>query len=70
MSALPDATGVASGRTPVEPEPRAPQTLAEVCAAMEDPDMQGLPLLPRDYVLLGVVTVLVPLLLIVIGMTA
>ena len=71
MSAVSDAAGATTGRPPaVQGEPSPPPTLAEVCAAMEQPEMQGLPLLPRDYVLLAVVTVLIPALLIVIGMTA
>jgi hypothetical protein len=37
---------------------------------MDDPEMQGLPLLARDYLLLGLVTVLIPLLLIWIGTRA
>jgi hypothetical protein len=37
---------------------------------MADPEMQGLPLLARDYVLLGLVTILIPLILIWIGTRA
>jgi hypothetical protein len=71
VSAVSDATGATTGRPPAVPaQPSPAPTLAEVCAAMEQPEMQGLPLLPRDYVLLAVVTVLIPALLILIGMTA
>ena len=76
MSGLPDGPGAppaatTTGQRPVVlPEPTAPPTLDEVCAAMDDPEMQGLPLLARDYLLLGLVTVLIPLLLIWIGTRA
>jgi hypothetical protein len=60
--------GTTTGQLPETPEP--PSTLDEVCAAMDDPGMQGLPLLARDYVLLGLVTVLIPLILIWIGTRA
>jgi hypothetical protein len=76
VSGLPDGPGtppaatVTGQRPDVLPEPTAPPTLGEVCAAMEDPEMQGLPLLTRDYVLLGLVTVLIPLILIWIGTRA
>jgi hypothetical protein len=37
---------------------------------MESPEMQGLPLLTRDYLLLGLVTVILPLIMIWIGTKA
>ena len=44
-----------------------PTELAAICAAMESPQMQGQPLVARDYVLLCLVTVVLPLALILIG---
>ncbi|MGY1635855.1 hypothetical protein ACI78V_04285 [Geodermatophilus sp. SYSU D00742] len=86
MTALPASAGAAPGdpaRPFLDPgftedgvPPRAldtgalPPGLAAACAAMEDPDMQGLPLERRDYLLLLVVTVLVPALLVLIGVLA
>ena len=75
MSGLPDGPDTTPDRTttgqlPETPEPTSPRTLDEVCAVMEDPEMQGLPLLARDYVLLGLVTVLIPLIMIWIGTRA
>ncbi|MCU1620923.1 MAG: hypothetical protein JWR41_2929 [Modestobacter sp.] len=43
------------------------EELARRCRLIEDPAVQGLPLLTRDYVTLLVATVLIPALLIVIG---
>ncbi|MGY1664105.1 hypothetical protein ACI78Q_22975 [Geodermatophilus sp. SYSU D00705] len=43
------------------------QELARRCSEIEDPAVQGLPLLRGDYVALLVVTVLVPLVLVLIG---
>jgi hypothetical protein len=73
VSTLPDdPTGPATttDQRPGTPEPTSPRSLDEVCAVMADPEMQGLPLLARDYVLLGLVTILIPLILIWIGTRA
>jgi hypothetical protein len=86
MTALPASAGAQQGdpaRPLLDPEPvergvpshaldsgAVPPGLAAACAAMEDPDMQGLPLERRDYLLLLVVTVLVPALLVLIGVLA
>jgi hypothetical protein len=71
VSGLPDTTpaGATTGQLPEAPA-TSPATLDEVCAVMEDPEMQGLPLLARDYLLLGLVTILIPLILIWIGTRA
>jgi hypothetical protein len=43
------------------------QELARRCRLIEDPAVQGVPLLRRDYLTLLLATVLLPVLLIVIG---
>lgn len=45
-----------------------PAELLNRCAAIQDGDMQGVPLTPSDYVWLVVATVAVPIVLVLIGM--
>jgi hypothetical protein len=44
-----------------------PAELLNRCAAIEDSDVHGLPLLRRDYLWFVVATVVVPAILIIIG---
>jgi hypothetical protein len=53
------APGEGAGTPPID--------LDGICAAMDTPEMQGEPLVRRDYLLLGLVTIVVPLALILIG---
>jgi hypothetical protein len=41
--------------------------LAARCRAIEDGDVQGEPLLARDYVWFAVATIIVPVLLVIVG---
>jgi hypothetical protein len=70
MSAVerPDgADGEGPGAVLVQDPEWEVEELARRCRLIEDPAVQGLPLLARDYVALLVATVLIPVLLIVIG---
>jgi hypothetical protein len=60
--------GELDGRAVLEHDAASEATeLARRCSLIEELDLQGLPLLRRDYVTLVVATVLIPIVLIIVG---